>query len=370
MKKMFFAALSVLMTVACSQDPQKGYVIDGTAEGCVDGDTVYLCEMQGFFGMNPLDSTVVKDGKFKFEGEAEGASVRFIVPIHAGMPTATAMFILENAAIKATLKPEGQEGTVIEGGPSQKLYEELEEGDNKLAAPMEEAWKMVNDSTASESDKAAAQKSLDSLRVAQKEYHKKFMMDHVPSAFSDMLLGFMLQELDEAELDEILKVFGEKQPDFPVYKAIMEQRKAEASTAVGAQYTDFEQEGPDGKMVKVSDYVGKNKLVLVDFWASWCGPCRAEMPAVVKAYEAFHAKGFEIVGVSLDQNKEAWVKAIADLKTTWPQMSDLKGWENAAAQTYHVQSIPANVLINAEGTIVAKDLRGEDLYNKVEELLK
>ena len=370
MKKMIFAALSVLMAVACSQGPQKNYVVSGTVEGAQDGDTVYLCEMQGFFGMNPVDSAVLKDGEFKFEGEIEGAAVRFIVPIHAGVPVATTMIILENADIKATIKPEGQEGTVVEGGPSQKLYDEFEKGDAQISAPIEEAWNIVNDSTASEADKAAAQQKLDSLRKEQKEYHKKFVVDHVPSAFSDLMLGFILQELDEQEVEEMLKLFGEKQPDYPVYKAIMAQREAEAATSVGAKYTDIEQEGPDGKMIKVSNFVGKNTLVMIDFWASWCGPCRAEMPAVVKAYKAFHDKGFEIVGVSLDQDKEAWVKAIADLKTTWPQMSDLKGWENAAAQTYRVQSIPANFLINSEGVIVAKDLRGDDLYNKVEELLK
>lgn len=135
-------------------------------------------------------------------------------------------------------------------------------------------------------------------------------------------------------------------------------------------YMDFEQAGPDGKMIKVSNYVGKNKLVLIDFWASWCGPCRAEMPNVVKTYTDFHAKGLEVLGVSLDMDKEKWLDAIAMLKMAWPQMSDLQGWDNAAAELYHVRSIPSNVLIDQNGKIVGKDLRGEELYSKMKELLK
>ena len=125
---------------------------------------------------------------------------------------------------------------------------------------------------------------------------------------------------------------------------------------------------PDGKTIKVSDYVSKNKYTLIDFWASWCGPCRAEMPTVVKAYTDFHQKGFEVVGVSLDNDKDAWVKAIADLKMPWPQMSDLKGWDCEGAQLYNVRSIPSNVLVDQQGKIVAKDLRGEQLLKKLDEL--
>ena len=112
-----------------------------------------------------------------------------------------------------------------------------------------------------------------------------------------------------------------------------------------------------------------DKPVLLDFWASWCGPCRAEMPTVVEAYTKYHDKGFEVVGVSLDNDKDSWVKAIADLQMPWPQMSDLKGWESEACAVYHVQAIPANVLIDEKGDIIAKDLRGEDLLNKMKELL-
>ena len=137
----------------------------------------------------------------------------------------------------------------------------------------------------------------------------------------------------------------------------------------GVQYIDFEMETPDGGTIKVSDFVSKNKYTLIDFWASWCGPCHAEMPTIVKAYDDFHAKGLEIVGVSLDSDKKDWVKAIGNLQMNWPQMSDLKGWESVGAQLYGVHSIPASVLVNQQGKIVAQDLRGENLLLKLAELM-
>ena len=141
-------------------------------------------------------------------------------------------------------------------------------------------------------------------------------------------------------------------------------------TEVGQKFIDFAMNTPEGKEVKLSDFISQNKYTLIDFWASWCGPCRAEMPNVVAAYNAFKAKGFGIVGVSLDNNAEAWKKAIKDLNITWAQMSDLKGWSCEGAKLYGVRAIPATVLVDQEGTIVARNLRGEELAAKLGELLK
>jgi thiol-disulfide isomerase/thioredoxin len=143
----------------------------------------------------------------------------------------------------------------------------------------------------------------------------------------------------------------------------------EPATETKTTYTDISLPGPQGQTVKVSDYVGKNRLVMIDFWASWCGPCMGEMPYVVKAYEMFHDKGLEIVGVSLDKDKASWLAAIEQTGQKWPQMSDLKGWDSEGAALYGIQSIPANVLINEQGEIVARDLRGDALLKEIESRL-
>ncbi len=138
--------------------------------------------------------------------------------------------------------------------------------------------------------------------------------------------------------------------------------------APGRKFTDLQMNDTDDRLATLSQWVGKGQYVLVDFWASWCGPCRQEMPNLVANYEKYHGKGFEIVGVSFDQKKEAWVNSIQKLGMKWPQISDLKGWKCAAAEVYGVSSIPSNILVDPDGTIVAMDLRGDEVGAKLKEI--
>jgi len=138
--------------------------------------------------------------------------------------------------------------------------------------------------------------------------------------------------------------------------------------APGKSFTELTMNDMEGNTVNLSQWIGKGNYVLVDFWASWCGPCRREMPNVIACYEKYNGKGFQIVGVSFDQKKDAWIQAVQQMGMRWPQMSDLKGWKCAASEAYGVSSIPSNVLVDPKGKIVAMDLNGAELPKKLKEI--
>ncbi|MCR4919551.1 MAG: TlpA family protein disulfide reductase [Prevotella sp.] len=172
------------------------------------------------------------------------------------------------------------------------------------------------------------------------------------------------------EQTELLLNQGGSYLDSPLVRRVKARMASLALRRPGTMFRELTMNDTKGRQVRLSDYCGRGQYVLVDFWASWCGPCRMEMPNVVACYEKYHDKGFNVVGVSFDQNHDAWVRGIESLGMKWPQMSDLKGWGCAAHEVYGINSIPASILLDPQGKIVAVDLRGEALGQKLAELFQ
>ena len=200
-----------------------------------------------------------------------------------------------------------------------------------------------------------------------------FVSKHPNSYISLLALSELVNSnagIDMSKLESLYNGLSATLKKTEFGEAIGNQIFAKTRTVIGSVAPDFSQNNPDGKPIKLSDFRGK--YVLIDFWASWCTPCRQENPNVVKAYAQFKNKNFEILGVSLDNPnaKTAWLNAIEKDKLTWPQVSDLQGWKNQAARLYGVESIPQNFLIDPKGVIVAKNLRGEELIRTLSNILK
>ena len=218
-----------------------------------------------------------------------------------------------------------------------------------------------------EEEKATADEAYNTTEKEKKTYLVNYIMQHNADVVSHYLLHRNSYQFELDELEAMVVNF-----DLDVQSSYLEALRDRVlilkSVAVGMPFKDFEQEDPDSNLISLSSKVGA-KVLLVDFWASWCAPCRVENPHIVAVHNDYKDKGFDVFGVSFDTNKEKWLEAIEVDKLYWTQGSDLKGWGNAAGKLYGVQSIPHSVLLDENGTIIAKNLRGDDLRQKVAELL-
>jgi len=230
----------------------------------------------------------------------------------------------------------------------------------------------ATDSTASPKKTDSLLQSLNSCYKDMSELSYNYVKENVnnPAVWYYELQNAAFSGTDVNRMKGIIVNANGYTKKLPLYKEISKRIDVLERTAIGKQFTDFTMQDINGNEVKLSDYVGKGKYVLLDFWASWCAPCRAEMPNVLEAHEKFAGKDFEIVGVSLDSRKDAWANAINELNLPWPNISDLKGYECEGAIIYGISGIPATVLFDRNGTIIARDLRGDELAYELGKLLK
>ena len=357
MRKIFYVLAVLCFCTACQQ--KAGYTINGKVDGIADGDTVYL---QDFMNRQlvKLDSAIVKNGTFKFTGNQESPVYRYITYIKGDKQYVADLF-LENGKINVKL---GEE-TSVGGTVNNDVYQKFSNDFIAAQKEMNDFYKAIQeDTTLSDEQRQAKMNELE----AKEEKAMDMIYNTIEQNITNAVGIHLLPSYASAFSEEKQQALVEKVPAEMVNdKAIVYENK---KTTDGQKFADFEMKTPEGNNVKLSDFVSKNKYTLVDFWASWCGPCRQEMPNVVEAYKIYKPKGFEIVGVSLDRDEESWKKGIAELNITWPQMSDVKYWDCEAAKLYGVNAIPATVLIDQEGTIVERNLRGEALKKRLAELFQ
>ncbi|WP_373726416.1 redoxin domain-containing protein [Bacteroides heparinolyticus] len=366
MRKLFIAAsMGALMCMtACTQ--KNGYTITGTGERLHDGDSIFLNEIvENDF--KRIDSTVVKDGKFEFTGNADSIEgMRFITDGKEG--GVLAQIFIENGKIEVKLEKEDFRVSGTKANDALQAFSDMQKVETEKMMALYK--KMDADTTLTEEETAKITDELKAIDSVMNVKVLEAVEANIDNAFGIQLLESVSFAYDAEKLLPILEKVPEKYSKKESIVRIKEDLNKKMQLAVGKNMPDITMNTPEGTPLSLGEVVAKNKYTLVDFWASWCGPCRQEMPHVVKAYAAYRAKGFEVLGVSLDENAEDWKKAIKDLGMAWPQMSDLKGWKSAASEVYAIRSIPSTFLVDQNGVIVARDLRGDALEKKLAELLK
>ena len=354
MKKILFTLLAAAGCVTLSAQQ---YEISGSAPQ--GAGKVYLRNYQS----NQIDSTFVTDGKFSFKGDADG---KLFASVSA--ENAAGLNIILDGTVQVDLAQMKATGTA-ENDSLTAWTSRLEVPMSNLQDIQQQAQSMRREGTATEEKMRELSAKYDAAMTQVVVGLKQMCAENMQMKFPALYLGLYGTYLG----NDFLVDLSEKQPAYLQVSLLHRLTKAIKGWKLqkeGAEVVDFVMADTTGVERHLTEFVGKGKYVLVDFWASWCGPCRQEMPEVKKIYEQYKDKGFDIVGVSLDNNKKAWTGAIKKMELPWHHISDLKGWNCEGAAIYGINSIPATILYGPDGKVVAAGLRAHQLAEKLAEVLK
>ena len=362
MKYLIIVFLSSIVLMSCSTQNDH-YSISGIVNG-VDSGKVYLKKYDSDKWIN-YDSTNLVGGKFTFTGSITSPEMQQIV---IKDPQFSLSLFVENSKIHVEIFPDSIDESVIEGSFTHDKYVDYLEMRSPLDKKMDEAysnWKKARDA----GDSAAMDRA-DSNYTSLENELKSLLQDYVkanPSiAVSPYLITRNSWQFELPELEDVVTLLDTSLNNSQYVQSLKKRVEILRTVQIGKTAPNFTMNDSTGTPITLSSL--KGKILLVDFWASWCRPCREENPNVVKAYNQYSKKGFDILGCSFDKDYTKWVKAIKDDKLTWHHVSDLQGWGNVAGKLYGVNAIPANVLLDKDQKIIARNLRGDDLMKKLAEL--
>lgn len=358
-----------LILISCNKD-SNSYNIDGTATGFADGTEIYVFEIVKNQPA-PIDTLYINNEKFEGSfSKTDDISIRYF---QVDKFNSSIVYFPENVDLKAVLYKDSITSSYVIGSPQNVAYKsfsaKIREYNNQKQNNVQRFQQARN-----EQDNLLAtqiQQENNALIQQERTFKKEFALNNPNSIFSVMLMTELLskKEVNFVDADQLLKNLSPKVAAMPLTKdlelLIANSKRAE----VGTKAPDFSGPTPNGEMLSLQETLGK--YTIIDFWASWCRPCRMENPNVVRVYNKYHDKGLNIISVSLDKpgQNERWIKAIKDDKMDWYHISNLKFWNDPIAKMYNVRSIPATFLLDENGNIIAKNLRGPALETKIASLL-
>ena len=374
-KGLIFTWLMLVVAYAFAQEQEQktdGWVIQGFLDGNYKADKVYLVEEEYINGPSKIiDSAKVVDNRYEFKGpRVDVPKMYFIKSADPNCLSPITPVFIENGVIRVRANADFFLNREVSGTVNNDLFSLYNAATEYGVDSIRRVFvidRMIHPDKDRETQTKEYNARTDFLNSRNLSVQKNMVETYKDQVFAPFMIYWeMKANLSLDELKAWRQKIDPKLNNHPYTKQLDEYIRL-AAFGVGSVMPNFTLKTPDGKDISLNDF--KGKYVLVDFWASWCGPCLREMPNVVKLYKECKGKNFEIFGVSLDNKKDAWVKAIKANGMKWPQGSDLKGWGSEPARLCNVSAIPFTVLIDPEGEVIAIDLRGEQLHAKVKEVL-